>query len=161
MLVLQVGMGAKALRTDWTSAMSSSKAFGQYLRDHPEWRDAVLVAEPDWVLESLPYYAGNPIYLTREDRFGKTVCLTSAAKALTSLDGLMATADRLAARRGGVLVVLGSAISGAEPGVLDLGAGRHFTYCRASWEVFQSRARFLAEFSGSTSGEDYRVYAWQ
>jgi hypothetical protein len=52
--------------------MSSSKALGAFLNGAPSFRDAILVPEPDYYIESLPYYAHNPIYLARERRFGNT-----------------------------------------------------------------------------------------
>jgi hypothetical protein len=40
---------------------SSSKRFGQFISANPKYRDAILVGEPDYVLESMPYYVGNRI----------------------------------------------------------------------------------------------------
>lgn len=72
---------ARAVRVDVTHEMSSSKAFGAFLNAAPSYRDAILVPEPDYYIESLLYYAHNPIYLARERRFGNTVAWSSAASA--------------------------------------------------------------------------------
>lgn len=67
------------VRVDLRSEMSSSKAFGVFLRASPDFHDAILVPEPDYYIESVPYYAPNDVYLPREHRFGKTVTWSSAA----------------------------------------------------------------------------------
>jgi hypothetical protein len=44
---------------DLNLEMSSSKAFGEFLNTSESYRDAIIVPEPDYLLESLPYYADS------------------------------------------------------------------------------------------------------
>ncbi len=80
---------------DLTKALSSSAAFGDFLRDHPEYAEAILVGEPAYQLESLPYYLDMTIYLPRERRFGTTVRFGDQAHVLR-LTSLLDRAQRLA-----------------------------------------------------------------
>jgi hypothetical protein len=69
----------RLVRVDLGSEMSSSKAFGAFLNASAEFHDAILVPEPDYFIESVPYYAHNAIYLPREHRFGTMVTWSWAA----------------------------------------------------------------------------------
>src|SRR5207245_11130040 len=72
------------------------------------YREAMLVPEPDYFIESLPYYANNRIYFPREHRFGTTVSFTTAADRLCSLGKLLAQARVLkTTEKQPVLIVLG------------------------------------------------------
>ena len=73
----------------------------------PALRDATVIADPDYLVEALPYYASNPTYLIREDRDGPIVKFTTRARLDISLDDVLATARRLnAERRRPVLILL-------------------------------------------------------
>ena len=52
---------------------SSSRRFGEFIRDNSRYRDAILVGEPDYLLESMPYYVDNRIYMTRQGEFARRV----------------------------------------------------------------------------------------
>ena len=62
---------------DVGAEQSSNKALGAFLAGAEAHREAIIVPEPDYLLESLSYYAKNKIYLVREDRFGSSVSLTT------------------------------------------------------------------------------------
>jgi len=102
---------AKATVTVWKDIsveMSSSKAFGEFLNTSETYRDAIIVPEPDFLLESLPYYAKNRIYIPREHRFGTTASWTTEANYRLSLGELLSLASDLKTRFDQpVLIVLG------------------------------------------------------
>ncbi len=61
--------------------LSRSADLGALIAGRPELHDAILVADPDYFLEALPYYGvANPLYLTREQRFGTFVRFTTHAR---------------------------------------------------------------------------------
>ncbi|MGE4092758.1 MAG: hypothetical protein AB7G75_18145, partial [Candidatus Binatia bacterium] len=111
MLFLIVGQVAKTKSAVWTDISlerSSSKALGEFLNRSETYREAVIVPEPDFLLESLPYYAKNRIYLPREHRFGSTVSWTTEANPRLSLGELLSVARGIKAHYGQpVLIVLG------------------------------------------------------
>lgn len=72
----------------------------------PELRDAIVIGDPDYMLESLPYYAPNRIYLLRERRWGDVTRLSKAAKRTVTADDLLDTARRLHAETASPIVLL-------------------------------------------------------
>jgi hypothetical protein len=58
-LGLHVILSIYQIRTDLLHDMSSSRAFGEFLETHPQYRKAIIMGEPDYLLESLPYCAPN------------------------------------------------------------------------------------------------------
>jgi hypothetical protein len=73
--VLGVGVvaGVAKARTDLREEMSASRALAAFLRSRPDLSGAILIGEPDYALEPLPYYVTNPIYLPREARYARWV----------------------------------------------------------------------------------------
>jgi len=92
---------------DVAEAWSSSKAFAAFLHEHPQYDDAILVGEPGYYLEALPYYVDRRMYLPREARFGTTVRWGKQQQTLT-LGSLLDISQRLARCEGQtVLIVFG------------------------------------------------------
>jgi hypothetical protein len=80
---------------DLAAALSSSESLGRYLTASPELREAIVIPEPAVMVEALPYYAPNRIYLPREGKDLIKVSFTTASKPKLSLDELLSTAERL------------------------------------------------------------------
>jgi hypothetical protein len=68
--------------------------------------DATLIADPDVMLEPLPYYAPNPIYLLRDQRYDRVVRFTRNARTELDLDQLLGDARLIQARTGKPVVIL-------------------------------------------------------
>jgi hypothetical protein len=152
---------SRAVPIDISHAVSSSKALGAFLHSNAELREAILVPEPDYYLESLPYYADNPIYLTREGRFGKNASWSSANAQQLSLGELMAEARRLRIRyRRPVLVVLGHpGLRTGQAGEAAMFYRKRFTWTAAEREELERSFTRVAEFWDAYSDENYSVYA--
>ena len=84
---------------------SRSADIGALLRQ-PRYRQAIIMADPDIMLEAIPYYADNPLYFLRQQRFGRVVVLTNKAKKLITLDDVLADADRLHRQTGRPVIFL-------------------------------------------------------
>jgi len=159
LVLTQLSRTPQLLRADILGARSASKAFGEFLNHSTQFQNAVIVPEPDYNVESLPYYADNQVYLPREGRFGKTVSWTSASKAHLTLGELLEAARDVRSRTGSpVLIVL-------EPLNLDSGAGEQkymygkvFSWTAAEAEEFRNATTLLREFDASEGDEDYRVF---
>jgi hypothetical protein len=160
-LILASVYRSRAVRVDVVHQMSSSKALGAFLNTAPSFRDAILVPEPDYYIESLRYYADNPIYLARERRFGNTAAWSSAAAAHLSLGQLVSQAQQLKARyRRPVLVVLGHPAVLTEPtGEARLFYNKRFTWSAREREDVERSLVRVAEFWSAFSDENYSVYA--
>ena len=109
LLASVVVSGARHVYRDWTYQKSASKAFAQeFLKTHEEYEHAILIGEPDYLLEAVPYYANNRIYILREKRFGDTVRFVRSAQLNLSLGELLCAAWRIRKEEGKpILIVIG------------------------------------------------------
>ncbi len=140
---------------------SSSKAFGEFLNKSAAYRDAIIVPEPDYFQESLPYYAQNKIYFPREHHFGTTVSFTTEANARLSLGKLLSIARDIKTRYGKpVLIVLADwDIDQNSAGKINYSYNKVFSWDSAAQKDFLASTQFVIAFSSAYSDENYRVYA--
>lgn len=82
------------------------REFGAFLAERPDLSDAILIADPDYLLEALPYYATNKAWLIRESRYGDVVRFTRDARLTLSLDDIRETAARLRRETGKPVLIL-------------------------------------------------------
>lgn len=163
LLMLLLGMfhGGKAVYRDITGPVSSSRAFSLFLSQSEAYRNAVIVPEPDIYAESLPYYADNPIYLPREQRFARTVSWTTDADAQLSLGELVSRA-KAAGEDAGVpaLIVLGHLDINDSPERVKQGEyNKVFSWSEAEMARFREATELVAAFTEARGDENYRIYA--
>ena len=84
---------------------SRSRDVGRLL-DQPALRNAIVMADPDTMLEPLPYYADNPLYFLRRQDFGKVAQLSNKARKLLTLDDVLSDAKRLHRQTGRPILFL-------------------------------------------------------
>jgi hypothetical protein len=158
----QIAIGALRAAEDYQNQVSSCPALGALLRSTPHLRRAVVIGEPDYLIEALPLYADNDIYIPRERRFGKTVRFTTASRPVMSLDDLLASARSLeVSLRRPVVIVLGSELA-LSP---DSSFERHYSYNRVfsySKESYDEFARSVSQIGTFTAAvrhdENFTVY---
>ncbi|MBN1311183.1 MAG: hypothetical protein JXB30_07165 [Anaerolineae bacterium] len=140
---------------------SSNKAFGEYLKESETYRDAIIIPEPDFLLESLPYYAPNPLYLVREHRFGTTISFTTAADYRLSLGELLAAARDIKSHYGQpVLIVLGhDDVDQTRDGEKNYSYNRIFSWDTSEFADFNASTILVTEFDSASTDENYKVYA--
>jgi hypothetical protein len=161
LIALNVVEAQRVVLADITEARSSSKAMGQFLNNSSVYRGALIVPEPDFFLESLPYYASNAIYLPREQRFGTTVSWTTSSASTLTLGELLSVARQLRAQNERpILIVLG----GWHPERDSTGEKSYFPQKTFSWSAiealeFREAAVLIREFRAPLGDEDYNVYA--
>lgn len=161
LMVGNVAKAAQAIRFDSGQEMSSSRALGAFLNGSAVYRDAIMVPEPDFSLESLPYYADNLIFFPREQRFGTTVSWTTEARERLSLGELSSVAHRIRARhRRPVLIVLGHRdLDSRKDGEKAYSYNKIFSWSSAEVADFRRSTTLVAEFKSARGGENYRIYA--
>jgi hypothetical protein len=149
------------VQADMSQERSSSKALGEYLQGSEIYREAIIVPEPDFLLESLPYYAPNPLYFPREHRFGTTVSFTTAADYRLSLGELLAIARNIKTRYGQpVLVVLGHwHVDQHKTGEKHYSYNKIFSWNINEFAAFNESTLFVTEFKSAYTDENYQVYA--
>jgi hypothetical protein len=161
LLLSNVVITTKAAWADVRFERSSVRALGAFLERSPAYRDAILVAEPDYLLEALPYYAENRMYLPRENRFGTTVSWTTATKAELSLGELLASARRLRAIDARpILMVLGHGdVAESHPhGEIRYSYGRTFSWSEDELADFSRSTSRIVAFNAAYTDENFRVY---
>ena len=140
--------------------MTSSKEFGTFLSDSTKYKDAILVGEPDFLLESIPYYASNEIYIPREKRFGTTVSWTTDAAPIISLGEVLEDAKEIKAEyHRPVLIVLGFySLNESSDGRIPYSYNKIFTWTRAEFIKFHNSTTLVGEYTHALTDENYYVY---
>lgn len=161
LILASLNLMPKTAWQDFRLQMSASKAFGEFLNTSSASRDAIIVAEPDYLVESLPYYAGNLIYIPREHRVGTTVSFTTDAVTHFSLGELLATARDLKAQYNRpILVVMGHREVGRNrSGELRFSYNKVFSWNADELATFRRSTALVANFQTAVGDENYRVYA--
>ncbi len=140
---------------------SSSKAFGTFLNESDLYRDAIIIPEPDYLIESLPYYANNQIYLPREQRFSRTVSWTTDAAASLTMSDLLSTANDIHAQYDQpVLIVLGHRrMDEGRSREISFSYNKTFSWTHWDFRELHQTTELIAEFNTATNDERYKVYA--
>jgi hypothetical protein len=85
---------------------SRSRDFAAFLSARPQYAQATLIADPDFLLEPLRYYLPNRTYLMREHRFGSRVIFSKTSQKSLSLDQILDNAAELRRADGKPVVIL-------------------------------------------------------
>ena len=123
---------------------SSSKEYGRFIRSNPAYRNAILIGEPDFMMESMPYYVPNRVYMPRQGEFHYRVYFDNGARRadILSLDRLVAISDSVAcANRVPVLLAIGypEFYNVPQGATHPIKKGTLFRWDSASWESLHRR----------------------
>lgn len=95
---------------------SRSRDVARLIARTPELKHATIMADPDYLVEALPYYLPNAIYLPREERFGPYAKFTRHARVSQSLQDLLDDARRLReTTRQPVVILLAERLDASKP----------------------------------------------
>jgi hypothetical protein len=150
-------------RRDFMHPESSSKAFGNFIRQTPPYHDAVLMGEPDYMMETMPYYASNRVFMPRQGEFNFRVYFNQGTKRRPDLHlgTLVDIADSLSCTSGQpVLLAIGypklltDTAGEGHPGY----RGLLFRWNSAERTRLFTRGRLVASFTGATTDENYSVH---
>lgn len=121
---------------------------------------AVVIADPDFLIESLPYFAPNPTWSVRGERFTPLVPMKRAETAAMSPGRLLATAQRLAATTDRpVVILLATSLDGVNTRqVIDRGTFGPLVLDPADIAKFRGATRKLAALRTASGDEVYDVY---
>ena len=138
---------------------SRSRDLGLFIDSKPELKDAIIIAEEDYMLESLPYYINNPTYLMREQKFSRITFFTKKARLNLTLDDILITANNLKTDLAKpVVVLLSHKLNSAAPQVIKEGYNWTLTTTPDQVQHFLKATSFMANFGPTDSGESYDVY---
>lgn len=131
------------------------------LLQRPGLRGAIVMADPDTMLEPLPYYVDNPLYFMRQQRFGKFVRLSNDARKQLTLDDILADADRLHRETGRPVVFLDHMKLQPDTNVRRKAMYDYYTTVTpAGAKHFLSSTRLIAKLRPSDTDENYDVYVY-
>ena len=68
---------------------SRSRDFADLVSRRPELKDAILIGDPDYMLEPMHYYLPNRTYFVREQRYGKYIHFTRKARLDLTLSDIL------------------------------------------------------------------------
>ena len=161
LLVLQTGRLVNPVHVQIEGIPASGAADAARLLKRPELAGAIVMGDPDTMLEPLPYYTDNPIWFLRQQRFGHVVRLSTNARHEISLVEILADAQRLHERTGRPVVFLSQIpLQDRREQRIEV-MFRDATILRPD-EVrrFWSATRLIARLRPSASSEDYDVYVY-
>lgn len=165
LLVLQVLLGLRIVVPVATGTPESrSRDLAQLISGHPELKAATIIADPDYLVEPLPYYLSNPTYLLRERRFGNVVLFTRdahSARLDLSIGDILAEAKQLHnSSHQPVVILLTQRISlGAPAANLEEGYNWTLSTSPEAVQAFLSSTRRIARFERTCcTDENFDVY---
>jgi hypothetical protein len=138
---------------------SSARDLGVLLRQRGL-SNAILVADPDILLEPVPYYATNRLYLLRSGRFGAVVPFTRHARLHMSLNDFLLEMQQLRARyHAPIVAVLRHPLDPAAPPAIEEEV-YVWTFSTTPEQVrtFQAATTRLAVLRRAVGDEVYDVY---
>jgi hypothetical protein len=162
LILLQVPTGirqvAKSMRNGLP--MSRSRDLGALVASRSDLQQAVIIADPDYLVESLPYYMPNRTYLMREQRFGNVVRFTQKARLQLSLDDILANARSLQSETGKpVMILLTKRLDPSlPPQVYREGFNWDLVTTPSQIRTFQTSTRLIQSFPPASGDESYDVY---
>lgn len=159
-MAIHTWQGFRSLRRDDTHALSSSKAFAEFVHASPGYRDAIVVVEPDFLLESLPYYMNNRLYSVEEGGFRRWTHFSRSLHDTLSLGQLMDTAESVGRReRATVLLALGHReMLSDSAGSLSYRYTSRFTWTPEERQRLVTEATPVGAFMHSDGIENYVVF---
>jgi len=139
--------------------LSRARDLAAFVAARSDLQDAIIIADPDFLVETLPYYLPNPTYLMRERRFGNVSRFTRNARLSLDLDDLLATARSLRAERGKpVLILLHEALDPSQPRTYQSGYNWLLRTTPEQVRDFLASTRFLARFAPAHTDESFDLY---
>lgn len=139
----------------------SRSADAAALLKRPDLSGAIVMGDPDTMLEPLPYYVDNPIWFLRQQRFGKVVKLSSKARDLLTLTDILSDMEQLHQRTGRPVVFLSNLKLQDTHEQKFVMMFRDRTLLRPDdVRRFWSKTRLVAKLRPSASDEEYDVYVY-
>lgn len=163
LLVLQVPVGLQQAVpiASGSRPESRSRELAELIRAAPSLQQATILADPDYLVEPLPYYLPNRTWLPREQRFGDVVRFTSDARLSLSLRDILDDARRLRAEtRQPVVILLHERLDSSSP-VRLIREGYNWQLWTSPAQVreFLAATRVMARYEPSCcNDESYDVY---
>jgi hypothetical protein len=161
LLIAQMADLAKPLILGAKGVPYSRSADAARVLRRPDLNGAIVMADPDLLLEPLTYYADNPLWFLREEKFGKIFLKTRSDRQQISLDDILHDADQLHRRyRRPIVILLAVDLEHARPGVYQTAYRDSTVLTPAGIEHFISTTRLIARLRPAITDERYDLYLY-
>ena len=152
--------GFRAIDRDNRQPASESRDFAKFLSSSPSLRDAIVIPEPEFIGEAIPYYASNDIYLVREEKFGKIATWSRESRHDLRLSSFLEAAKNLKAKTGRPVVILMEfpPIPADVGKTIEVGFGWRISYTENELRDFTAATEKIASERESTLDENFDVY---
>ena len=139
---------------------SRSADVGSLLK-RPELSRAIVMGDPDTMLEPIVYYADNPIWFLRQQRFGNVVRLAKNDRHLLSMADVLSDAEQLHRRTGRPIVFLSHLrLQDKRVEKSRVMFGDETILRPDEVRLFWSSTRLIARLRPVASDEEYDVYVY-
>jgi len=141
---------------------SSSKAFGALINRTPAWRNAILAGEPDYIMEPMPYYVSNGVFMPRQRAFDYRVYFDRGTRRKLDLrlGGLIDLTDSLSCATGRpVLLAIGyrKLLSDSSGEAHPSYPGTVFRWDSRERSRLFAEGKLVGSFTQAASDENYSV----
>ena len=139
---------------------SRSRDFADLVSRRPDLKDAILIGEPDYMLEPMHYYLSNPTYFVREKRYGEYVHFTRKARLDLTLGDILDEARAIHLASGRPVVIVLAWRLGEMDSTRVYRESYVWTFSAPGDQIerFREATTLLAQFPKATSSESYDVY---
>jgi hypothetical protein len=162
LMLIQVPVVLRELTDSLPGGTPASRVgdLGSVLRSRADLKDAILLPDPDYLLEALPYYADNPIYLPRQQRFARYARFSEQGLLDLSLGDLLADAQLLCREyaKPVVLVLQQDLARMTPPAILKEGYNWRLKISAGDISALRSATEFLGRFERATRDETFGAY---
>lgn len=159
-LLFQIDSSFIRVETDLKKDMSAAPAVARLVSTVPEYHDAIIIAEPDYYAETLPYYLENRIYLVREKKFRNIVSFTQANQQILRMSDLVYAARELNKQYDvPILLLYGHRFQA--PGEHTFSFEKEFHYDALELASFRVNFRLIDRFLEAVNDETYNVYEFK
>jgi hypothetical protein len=162
LMMLQIPYGGRELAraAGFAPPLGRSRDFAALVAKHPELHDAIIMADPDYLVEPLPYYMPNQAYLLRQQQFGHVALFIKHARLTLSLDDILASARSVHAQTGKpIIILLEDRLKPSRPAqTIPESYDWDLTTTPEQVKTFLADTRLIASLGPAKTDETYDVY---
>jgi hypothetical protein len=157
-LVALVALNVYQCTLDLNEEMSSSKSLATFIKNDPKYAHALIIAEPDYLIEALPYYLQNNFYIPRERTFASFTHFTNQKENHIALSDILFVHDSLIGLNPSAhtLFIAQANIPMGYDTILS-----HRVYAQNTCKIDRQssmRLHFLREFRAAVGDENYALF---
>lgn len=161
LLVAELVMAGLAIADQWHQPYSRARDLAQLLTRDPSLARAIIMADPDTMIETLPYYApGHRVYRIRPQAFGPlNLFAAKGANLDITISDILASAQQLRQRQGvPVVILLQQPLCGRAPATYSSGYNWTTSCTPQMGQQWHRETKQIADLRGAVTDEGYQVF---